>query len=156
MSSDGSTGDWKSTPSDMPDQDCRRSSTPGETHLEVQAPSNLDLRTSKNWSGIFLVKRAVQDRPFIETVAKPKLKLGLLPAFLQTTDASGPSWEIEQVLRFCKKTAEVPKARIWIDDRVSTAEKKSVPIWTTSAELATFSRQQVSPYDLAVAYIADL
>ncbi|KAF3038772.1 hypothetical protein E8E12_000549 [Didymella heteroderae] len=78
----------------------------------------------------------------METVAKPKLKLGLLPVFLQTTDASGPSWEIEQVQRFCKTTPEVPKARIWIDDRVSVPEMKCVPKWTTSIDLDKFSRHQ--------------
>lgn len=114
--------------------------------IESQSSTGTSFRNSKAWELIFSQPRKIRDRPFIDTVTEPKLKLGLLTAFLQYTNASGPSWEVEEVQKFCNSTPEVPKALIWIDDRVSSEKsRKKAPKWVVPADLDEVSRQRVSP-----------
>ena len=110
---------------------------------------SLDLRSSKTWDPIFLKRRKVEDRPFVDTVSKVTPKLGLLTAFLQSTNASGTSWEVQQVQRFCKKTPGVPNTYIWVDDRVNTAKTKNKALkWVTPSDLDKVSRLKVRPVPL--------
>ncbi len=93
------------------------------------------LSASKKWLEIFTQNRVAHDRLFVDTVRQKGPGVDLLAAFLQDTDASGPSWQVEQARRFCTESPEVPEAKIWLDDRKSSdSVKKQVPSWMTSVD----------------------
>lgn len=110
----------------------------------LQRTLSADMRSSKTWNNIFFTRHNVQDRPFTETISRSRRRLGLLRAFLQTTDASGPSWDVELVQRYCRKQPEISDARIWIDDRIHAAEDvKKGSKWVTSEDFGKAWQEKV-------------
>lgn len=117
---------------------------PPPPHQIRKTTTGLGSRKSKTWPQVFFENRPVNDRPFVDTVRQKGPGVDLLSAFLQDTDASGPSWEVEQARCFYLKTLGVPEAKIWVDDRSSSdVNQKQSPNWTTSADYCRSHPQQV-------------
>ncbi|XPS79207.1 hypothetical protein M3J07_011210 [Ascochyta lentis] len=120
----------------------KRTGTRRRTDARKLSLQNLRLTSSKIWYPIFFKKRRVEDRPYAETVKESRVTLGLLLAFLQNTDASGSSWEVGQVLKFCNETTTILSSKVWVSYRsISSDLSRSGSDWISPSELAAILEQ---------------
>jgi hypothetical protein len=92
----------------------------------------------KTWNPRFFRTERIGDRSFIGSLDELDVKRDLLLSFLEPAEASGTSWEVEQVQRFFEETRPDPDASIWVRDI-----DKDEPKWLTSTELAQHLPQHV-------------
>ncbi|KAF1360251.1 hypothetical protein EJ07DRAFT_177570 [Lizonia empirigonia] len=95
---------------------------------------------AKSWNPDFLKNRRkngkLDDRPFVGSLNHVNVQRKLLDIFLQTSEISGPSWDVERVRKFFRTAKRVEDAKLWVDYRVkdpSTANCQ--PRWLLSSEL---------------------
>lgn len=103
---------------------------------------------AKRWNPEFFKKpkRTRSNDPlFIEVLEDIRVERHLQDAFLQNTEASGSSWEVEQVQKFFREARNDPAARLWRDYRVKGIKfTKSQSRWHLSEALPSIMTQEVS------------
>lgn len=102
------------------------------------------------WSPVFSKRnRKERDRPFLTCLQERKVKRKLLYSFLQDTELSVPSWEVEEVRKFFEGSpdggsSQPQSERAWIDYRRKSAEDQRVrPEWRNPTEVSTFLKKRV-------------
>ena len=102
----------------------------------------------KRWNAEFFSQhrknRTSCETLFVEGLEQNDVCRTLQDAFLQDSEISGPSWEVEQVQKFFREAGAIPDAKIWIDLRVrgiETGEFQSR--WLESSDLAGTRKEQV-------------
>lgn len=101
---------------------------------------------SKRWNADFSRKihRNRRDPLFIDFLERTGVERGIQDAFLQDSEISGASWEVEQVQDFFREAGAIPDAKIWIDIRVKNkAGGRCRSMWLASDQLAEIMAQQV-------------
>ena len=106
-------------------------------------------RVAKRWNPGFAKrheKNSSTDPLFIDVLENIQVERQLQDAFLQDTEISGSSWEVEQVQKFFREAKSALVVKIWMDYRVkSTKSSKSESRWLVSDDLARVLAQQASP-----------
>ncbi|OAL49227.1 hypothetical protein IQ07DRAFT_588560 [Pyrenochaeta sp. DS3sAY3a] len=113
----------------------------------------------RKWSPVFSMRnRKEHDRPFHACLQESKVKRKLLYSFLQDTEFSVPSWEVEEVRKFFEgspsgDSSQPQLERAWIDYRRKLAEESRVhPEWRNPTEVSTFLKERsvdpVQPLDV--------
>jgi hypothetical protein len=105
--------------------------------------------SAKRWNPEFFKDRRkdgkISDRPFVEALEHIRVQRSNLDVFLQNSELSGSSWEVEQVRKFFREAKSFPEAKLWLDHRSkTTTPSQSQPRWLTSKELQDVLVQQVS------------
>lgn len=107
-------------------------------------------RSPKRWNSEFFKNRhklgKIHDRPFIEFLKDLQVQRSTLDAFLQNSEISGNSWEVEQVRKFFRVSQSFPEARVWVEDRSKTNEYGNATSskWLNSKELEQALSSKVS------------
>lgn len=81
---------------------------------------------------------------FTDSLEQNDVQRDLQEAFLQDTEISGSSWEVEQVRKFFRAAGSIPDAKVWMDFRVKgvdTSQHQSR--WLRSNYLGDIMNQQV-------------
>jgi hypothetical protein len=105
-------------------------------------------RVAKRWNAGFAKrheKNSSNDPLFVDVLENIQVERELQDAFLQDTEISGSSWEVEQVQKFFREARSALVARIWMDYRVkNTKSSTSESRWLLSDDLARVMAQQAS------------
>jgi hypothetical protein len=103
----------------------------------------------KRWNAEFFEKhqknRTNRETLFIEGLELNDIQRGLHDAFMQDSEVSGASWEVEKVQKFFREAGTIPNAKVWIDLRVREGfEGNEVRSrWLVSSDLVETMEQQV-------------
>ena len=101
----------------------------------------------KTWNRIFDDKnRKKQDRPFLECLQQEKVERDPLDAFLENTDSSILSQEVQKVKKILDNILRGSNTPAWVECRRKASNSEERPKNFTPVELARFIKSGVSPH----------
>lgn len=125
-----------------------------ENQHQLALPNPNSAHQVGKWSTVFSIRdRKKHDRPFLECLLERKVKRKPLDSFLQDTENSVPSREVEEVKKFFRDNPDdIPEgdmsqphlARAWVDYRRKLTEDRRVhPGWRDPIEVSRFLEERV-------------